>query len=124
MESWNDLLPAHLGDIRELKEQLMSQQTQIDAIVTELKATKEVVDKTATAVTTIQAGIAGLQTTQADLQGQITALKAANPTLDLTALQASADAVSADVNTVEAAAEAAVTALAPPPPPPPPPPTV
>jgi hypothetical protein len=42
--SWHDLLPAHLGDIREIKEQLMNQQTQIDGIVTERKATKVAVD--------------------------------------------------------------------------------
>ncbi len=117
---WRYNRNATLRDLHEMEERITklmaTQQDTINAISAELTAVKTVVDQTAANMVTIKTGIDSLKSNVVDLQKQIADLKAGNPALDLTGLQAAADAVQADTNSVETAAADAVTDLNPPPP--------
>jgi len=92
MSTWNPF--AAIADIQRTvhaidkkADQLMTQQNELD-----------------TDVQTIEAGVANLGTAATALQDQIAALKLANPTLDLTALDKAAADVTGAVSTIAAIA--------------------
>jgi hypothetical protein len=115
MNWYKRIQPVSARDLDDLERRvnkiMATQQEQINAIATELSATKLVVDKTATNVSVIKTGIDSLKLSVADLQQKVLDLQAQNPALDLTALQAAANAVSDDVAGVETATESTVADL-------------
>ncbi len=112
--AYYDWLPATRGQLRKLEIKVNNQQTEIDGITERLTKAEASVTKTAAGITTIQTGVDGLQASVLSLKQEIADLKAANPALDLTALEAASNAVADDAAKLSNAADTVVADLNPP----------
>lgn len=110
---WQDWVLYLIKENLEIKGHMATQQSDINALKAKVDDLDAKVVAASSDIATISTGVASLKATIADLKQQIADLQAANPTLDLSGVQASVDKAESDMGDVVAAADSVVATLTP-----------